>query len=71
MKAVNYKVMSKLLFALIVIGLFGLGSSFNIASAAEDYSLCEGSGERCRVSVNGVPVSFVKGKDKSAIVIKL
>ncbi|GEM_PF-2472536 len=71
MKTINYQGLAKLLFALMAIGLFGLGSSIQTASAAEDYNLCEGRGERCRVSVNGVPVSYVKGKDNSAIVIKL
>lgn len=66
--------MKKLLFKIGILG-FGLMiliSTIPNVKASQDYTLCEGRGERCVVKYNGVPLpAFVKGKDDSAIVIKL
>ena len=64
--------MKKLLFKIGILG-FGLMiliSTIPNVKASQDYTLCEGSGERCVVKYNGVPVAFVNGKNDSAIVIK-
>ncbi len=66
----HYHRKCRLLFVLFLLGFIGIGST-NETIATENPTICEGSGEKCRVSINGVPVSFSKGKDNSAIVIKL
>ena len=50
--------------------VFTVFASMSQSKANGDPILCEGNGERCVVKVNGIPVSYSKGKDKSAIVIK-
>ena len=50
--------------------VFTVIASTSQSKANGDPIICEGNGERCVVKVNGIPVSFSKGKDKSAIVIK-
>jgi hypothetical protein len=60
---------ARILFALFILGLSVFTPAESVAT--QDYVLCEGRGERCRVWVDGIPVSFAKGKDNSAIVIQL
>jgi hypothetical protein len=58
-------------FFIFICGTVLYLSSFTyLAANSSNYTVCEGSGEKCRVTYNGVPVGFTKSKDGSAIVIK-
>ena len=63
--------MRKLIFFKTV-SLFSY-SFLALASEDQDVEVCPGSGESCKVSKNGIsnPFNNSKGKDDSAIVIKL